>query len=101
MRFIERLKITYVAFREPQAVLAAMGTTEAAAGMLRAAGDIIEQQHAVLKSVRSTLEAQQSEVNRLRLQEAEDAGRLLAYQKWCVMRRCVPSEQDLARMMEK
>ena len=101
MRFIKRLKIAYVAFREPQAVLTAMGTTEAAADILRAATVTIEQQHAAMKGALSELKAQRVEVNRLRLQEAEDAKRLLAYQKWCLLRGCPPNEDDLARMAEQ
>ena len=101
MHFIERLKIAYVAFREPQAVLTAMGTTEATADILHTAAEIIEQQNAAMKSTLSALEVQRVEVNRLRLQEVEDAKRLLAYQKWCLLRGCPPSEDDLARAVEQ
>ena len=101
MRFIERLKIAYVAFREPQAVLAAMDTAEVTADILHTAASLMEKQSAVLAKARTTLEAQRVEVNRLRLQEVEDAKRLLAYQKWCLLRGCPPSEDDLARAVDR
>ena len=98
-------------FRRANRETEAVAALESMAGLLEQSSEMLETAEQMILSQRRLIEIHrrisaesarryQIALRESQMQNAEDARRIVAYQRWCHEKRCVPTDADMERLSQ-